>query len=282
MSDVVPTGANADGGNTTPHQRESCCYRFVFTWFPNQDGSKIPDLLNWITIYCKKSVVGEETCPTTNKTHLQGFFHLKTKQRWSVLSKKLQESFKGLHLEKQKGSDKQNIDYCSKEGKILLEIPKKKIIKSPLEGKELYKWQSKVLKLIEEEPDDRKVYWFWDKKGKTGKSALVKHIYLKYPNEVVIANGKGNDVRNQINNHLNIENKENIKVAILDCSRTVENFVSYEVIEQIKNGLLYSGKYEGGVCCFDSPHVLVFANFEPDYDALSKDRWKVVNIDTVI
>ena len=135
----------------------------------------------------------------------------------------------------------------------------------------------KILKLLEETPDDRTINWYWEETGNVGKSSLVKHIYLKYKDEVAIANGKGNDVRNQINNHVNLA-KNNIKIAILDISRTSEEFVSYEVIEQIKNGLMYSGKYEGGVCCFNSPHVIVFANFGPKTESLSEDRWNIVEI----
>jgi len=43
--------------------------------------------------------------------------------------------------------------------------------------------------------------------------------------------------------------------------------------------MIYSSKYEGGYKLFNSPHVIVFANAEPKYEALSGDRWKVFNID---
>ena len=42
--------------------------------------------------------------------------------------------------------------------------------------------------------------------------------------------------------------------------------------------MLYSGKYEGGICYFDSPHVIIFANSEPMMDKLSKDRWEILDL----
>lgn len=156
-------------------------------------------------------------------------------------------------------------------------------IEDPLYGKELYEYQKYILDLLKEKPDDRKVYWFWEEDGNVGKSALVKHIYLNNKDHTVIAGGKGNDVRNQINMHVNGNEKKGIagkdlNIAILDISRTNEDYVSYEVIEQIKNGLLYSGKYEGGICCFNSPHVIIFANFKPKEETLSADRWVIKEI----
>lgn len=170
--------------------------------------------------------------------------------------------------------------FCSPDLKVLVRAT----VKDPLEGKQLYGYQKYILKLLKKPPHDRYVYWFWEENGNVGKSALVKHIYLKNKDHTIIASGKGNDVRNQINLHVNGNEAKKIygkdlNIAILDISRTNEDYVSYEVIEQIKNGLLYSGKYEGGICCFNSPHVIIFANFKPKEDSLSADRWKIFEID---
>ena len=35
----------------------------------------------------------------------------------------------------------------------------------------------------------------------------------------------------------------------------------------------FSGKYEGGMVCGPNPHVLIFANDEPDTHKMSADRW---------
>ncbi|XP_033106596.1 uncharacterized protein LOC117108618 [Anneissia japonica] len=41
------------------------------------------------------------------------------------------------------------------------------------------RWQQKVIDLCKEEPDDRTIHWYWDKKGGTGKSTLMKYLFSK-------------------------------------------------------------------------------------------------------
>lgn len=235
--------------------------------------------------YMIQAEVGENGTP-----HLQGCWKSPSPIKRDWLKKK----FPRIHWEPIKRWEKA-VKYCCKldtrvdgpwcsnnEKKFIEKDPKQGII-DPMMGKTMYEWQEHVEYILESEPNDRTIWWFWEPKGNCGKSALVKHIWLKYWGEVVIATGKGNDVRNQICRHVNgvpekeIEGKP-IKIALLDFSRSIEDYVSYETIEQIKNGLLYSGKYEGGVCGFNPPHVMCFANFEPEIDKLSADRWEIINI----
>lgn len=64
------------------------------------------------------------------------------------------------------------------------------------------------------------------------------------------------------------------QIIIMDIPRTLEGKIHLGTVEALKNGMLYSGKYEGGLCMFAHPHVVAFANFEPDKEDLSLDRWK--------
>ena len=59
-----------------------------------------------------------------------------------------------------------------------------------------------------------------------------------------------------------------------EFTRSQEQFVSYQAIEEVKNGILFNNKYEAKMVVFNNPHVVVFSNFEPDYKALSSDRIK--------
>jgi len=43
----------------------------------------------------------------------------------------------------------------------------------------------------------------------------------------------------------------------------------------LKDGVVFSGKYEGGARLFPPPHVIIFANFLPDFTKLSADRWVI-------
>ena len=64
-------------------------------------------------------------------------------------------------------------------------------------------------------------------------------------------------------------------IVIFDFSRSVEERVNYEIIESIKNDIFFSSKYESGMKLFNVPHVIIFANFYPDQNKLSLDRWDI-------
>ena len=51
--------------------------------------------------------------------------------------------------------------------------------------------------------------------------------------------------------------------------------VSYEAIENIKDGIMTSNKYKSTNLNFETKHVIVFCNHEPDFTKLSRDRWEV-------
>lgn len=128
---------------------------------------------------------------------------------------------------------------------------------------------------IDERPDSRTINWIYDPIGNCGKSFLTK--YLALTKEIIIADGKKDNIFNQVNRKLNEEEKE-FELVVLDIPRSSEGYINYGVLEQLKNGLIYSGKYEGGMCLFDDVHVIVFANFMPDRSQFSKDRWRIIEI----
>lgn len=200
--------------------------------------------------------VGEEGTP-----HLQGYVYFPTKKR--PLSLGLS---KRIHWEKCKGSQIENIKYCSKEGATfgnLLPIRPLKVLKE----EQLYLWQKKVVSIIQKEPDDRKIYWFWEPDGNTGKTTFSKylsHVYGAIPIE-----GKKNDI-------LFCAAQYEANIYIFDLERSMEEYVSYAAMEKIKNGYFMCSKYESRPINRNPPHVIVFANFAPDESKLSSDRWKII------
>ena len=54
--------------------------------------------------------------------------------------------------------------------------------------------------------------------------------------------------------------------------------MNYEVLESIKNGVLFSSKYDFKVKEFQVPHFIVLANFAPDESKLFYDRWDFCRI----
>ncbi len=66
---------------------------------------------------------------------------------------------------------------------------------------------------------------------------------------------------------------------ILDLPRHNVDYVNYGLLEQLKNGCMFSGKYEGGQFVFPIPHVVVFANQAPDMSKFSLDRWLIKSLE---
>jgi hypothetical protein len=78
------------------------------------------------------------------------------------------------------------------------------------------------------------------------------------------------------------ENKGDFpSIVFLDIPREKADYISYQSIEGLKNGIGFSAKYESSMLLFPSMHVVVFANFSPsdrDLAKLSSDRWVITEI----
>lgn len=139
-----------------------------------------------------------------------------------------------------------------------------------------YDWQNDIVNILNQKPNDRNIYWFYEENGCAGKTTFAKWIFLNY-DDVIVLSGKGSDMKNGI-----IKYKENThklpKIVLINVPRSNVDFLSYTGLEEIKDMFFFSGKYEGGMVCGPNPHVIVFANSEPNYDKMSLDRFIVNNI----
>lgn len=136
-----------------------------------------------------------------------------------------------------------------------------------------YPWQKSVLRRIAKEPDRRRVFWYHEETGCVGKSFIAKYLLLK-ERAYYVTGGKQIDILYGFNGE---------SIVIYDLPRTyAENLDAvYNTIECFKNGIYLSTKYETEQRVFKVPHVIVFANFEPDYSKLSEDRYKVMKLQTL-
>ncbi|KAH3782704.1 hypothetical protein DPMN_160623 [Dreissena polymorpha] len=67
-------------------------------------------------------------------------------------------------------------------------------------------------------------------------------------------------------------------ILVFNSPRSQEGSINYHFLEILKNGCLFSSKYESRVKTFKPLKVICFANFPPLRDALSADRWWVFQI----
>lgn len=136
-------------------------------------------------------------------------------------------------------------------------------------------WQIYIRTLLEAEPDDRTIHWFYGN-GNIGKTTFTKYLVTKHG--ACLLQGKGADVRNGVCTYLK-DHKEYPEVCVWNIPRSYNSeYLSYEALESVKDMCFYSGKYEGGTVVGPCPHLIVFSNEEPDREKMSADRWKVFRI----
>lgn len=275
MSDDLRQDATGRLGNTKtpPAHKQSRKWCFTLNNYTEDERSNIIDICEtkkW------RYIIGREVGDKEFTPHLQGYIEHRSAIRFSTMKRIMPRA----KLIKAKGSRFSQWKYCSKDedfvekGIMPMREKLKRRVLNSYENTHWRPWQKYVLKIISEPADSRKINWFWEKTGNIGKSYLAKYLVAKYG--AILADGKKDNIFNQINN--NIENDKEIKLIIIDIPRYSLEYINYGLMEQIKNGLIYSGKYEGGICIFPSPHVIVLANKEPERHKMSKDRWNIIHI----
>lgn len=128
-------------------------------------------------------------------------------------------------------------------------------------------WQQQLLNILQSSPDDRTILWVADPAGGSGKSRLARHLCLNH--KAICLSGKTVDMAHMYRKQ---------PIAIFDISRAAAEHSDhvYTMAEKLKDGILSSGKYEGTCKIFRPPHVIVFANFEPDAGKWTPDRVKLI------
>lgn len=268
-TDTPDTVDTAENGNTKVILRARI---WGFTW-NNYRPEEFEELKEWCKEQRAKDYAVNEETGETGTRHLQGHIEFTNARTFSSLKKRWNKA----HWEVVRNKEA-HAKYCRKPetrtGECFTKEPK---VKSPLQGKILKPWQETIVKLMCEEPEERIVYWFHDKKGGQGKTSLAKHLCINYQGQVLYICGKANDVKYGISSFIQ-EDENNLKMCIFDFVRSSENFVSYQAIEEVKNGIFYNTKYESKMVVFNTPHVVIFSNFPPDLTKLSADRWRVTDL----
>lgn len=136
----------------------------------------------------------------------------------------------------------------------------------------LYKWQVKLWRYLCLPANDREIVFVVDPVGNTGKSWFARYFNEVHDNSSqILSAGRASDMAYALS--------ENIRVLLIDCPRMRLEYFPYDFIEQVKNGLVFSPKYDSKVKNLsESPHVVVFMNEMPKTENLSADRVKIISI----
>lgn len=119
-----------------------------------------------------------------------------------------------------------------------------------------------------DEQDNRKILFIVDEEGNKGKTILSKYIVLM-KDGVRFENGKSADIKFGYNGQ---------KYVCFDLTRSAVDHINWEVMESIKNGVMYNTKYESKMKIFSSPKVVVMMNSLPDKEKLSADRYDIMHL----
>ena len=138
-------------------------------------------------------------------------------------------------------------------------------------------WQAQITRRVTSTADYRDILWIWQPEGNTGKTYLAK--YLHFFHGAIVTGGKPEDMKHAIARWRQITGHYPVTI-IIDVARA-DTFPKsgYKTIQQIKNALFFSGKYQSGmVASCLPPNIVVFANRKPRLQYMSRDRWVVRKI----
>lgn len=265
----VPECQRVSGGNTgppdpTPKKKTSNpVVNWCFTLHVSEVLEPTPKQL-WHTCkaHCKKFTFQLEKTKE-GKLHYQGHFTLKERDRLNGVKNLFCNT---IHLEQTMNiwaADK----YCQKE---------ESRVQGPwTESREplnlittLRPAQETIVRELTTQ-NDREILWIYDPEGGLGKTQLAKWLAFNW-NALVLQNAKTADIAYAVSN------MSPLNFFVVDLPRTSAERFNYGALEAVKNGLIFSSKYESRSLVFDGPKVVILSNNLPKVHALSLDRWKIL------
>lgn len=136
----------------------------------------------------------------------------------------------------------------------------------------LREWQTNVNNYLNGEIKEREIVFIVDVQGNCGKTWFFRYYEQNHEDNCqIILPGKKSDMAMIL-----IPGKRSY---LFDCPRSKQGeFIQYDFLEETKNGNVFSGKYECKMKRFETPHVVVAMNEEPDMNKLSEDRYMIIRI----
>lgn len=129
-------------------------------------------------------------------------------------------------------------------------------------------WQQTLYSDLSLAPNDRQVIFIVDYSGNQGKTWFVKYYLNLHPNAQVVLPGKKADMAYSL--------RTDIRVLFVDAPRSKQGeYLQYDFLEEVKNGMVFSPKYESRLKLLQNCHVVVFMNEDPDATKLSTDRYDI-------
>ncbi len=261
-----------------------------YTWFFTHNNplvEKIPDIVLRLAHLKANAVFQLESGEGENTPHLQGVVKFGSARTFTSVRRCLSVDLPGAHWERCR-SWKRAVEYCTKEATridgpwTVGSVPWRPPPRDFWEPALIKPWQEAVLSRLRQPVDRRKLVYVHEPRGGVGKSTLARHIVgFLYRGRALCVRGGVGDIHYAVKQHVAGDDKKKepkeLWVLIIDIPRANHGAVSWQAIEDVLNGMLFSTKYEPGDCVFEPPHVVVFSNEAPDLTKLSADRWVVID-----
>lgn len=143
---------------------------------------------------------------------------------------------------------------------------------NPVETITLCRWQRELVGLLRGEPHPRKIRWYVDSIGGSGKSTFVRWYLANTGGAQLLSGGQHQRILYAV---------EPCRVHFFDFARAMgdgaEAHYPYVPIEHIKNGLVPAGgMYGAGSRVLGPNHCICFSNSMPDESKFSSDRWDII------
>jgi hypothetical protein len=135
----------------------------------------------------------------------------------------------------------------------------------------LREWQESLYGELILPPNKRTIYFVIDTVGNAGKSWFAHYYCHIHDNGQVLLPGKKADMSYAL--HVST------RVLFVDAPRSKQgDFIQYDFLEDVKNGYIFSSKYESRMKTIGDCHVVVLMNEQPDMSKLSADRYKIIKV----
>lgn len=150
---------------------------------------------------------------------------------------------------------------------------------------EFLPWQKSLYNMTLVKPHKRQIWWIYDEAGCRGKSQFMRTLRITEKSRIICCTGGSEkDIVNMINNKVEegmdllVENLT-IIIDIPRCKEVNDNVcVSYSLLENLKNGFCVNTKYKAKDFDFNPPHIIVLANWLPDFSQMTSDKLIEYNI----
>lgn len=143
-----------------------------------------------------------------------------------------------------------------------------KLNKEQFENAVLREWQKACVEALENQ-NQRELIWVYDEDGNTGKTFLAKWLHF-VKGAFYFENAKKADIACA----WNLE-----EFAVCNLTRDKEGLVQYSVFESLKDGMVFSGKYESKTKVAPKQvKLVIMSNWLPDISTMSIDRWQILQL----